>query len=187
MRRATFTITGASPYSPSRVYTEGRREKESADDHDERVWRTHCYTDKHGECFIPPSALKNCLDTTAQYLGIKIPGAGQKTWTKKFEAGVLVIDPMMLGVNIKDAVCEKLFLNADGKRGGGKRVWKRYPVFADWTVQATVYVPEMSITRDVFEEHLRQAGQFIGFGRFRPQNRGYYGRWTYSDFQWVNE
>jgi hypothetical protein len=31
-------------------------------------------------------------------------------------------------------------------------------------------------TGEVLEEHLMQAGQFIGVGSFRPQNRGIYGR-----------
>jgi hypothetical protein len=28
----------------------------------------------------------------------------------------------------------------------------------------------------VFEHHLHEAGKFIGIGRFRPRNNGFYGR-----------
>jgi hypothetical protein len=93
----------------------------------------------------------------------------------------------MMGIKIDSVECERLFLNADGKRGGGKRVWKRYPVFPDWKAHATVYVPEGSITETVFHEHLIQGGQFIGLGRFRPQNRGFYGRYTIEGFKWFAE
>jgi len=40
----------------------------------------------------------------------------------------------------------------------------------------TFYILDEIITKEVFERTLTMAGQFIGIGRFRPQNNGFYGR-----------
>jgi hypothetical protein len=36
----------------------------------------------------------------------------------------------------------------------------------------------------VFAEHLREAGNFIGVGRFRPEKGGYYGRYKVNGIEW---
>jgi hypothetical protein len=41
-----------------------------------------------------------------------------------------------------------------------------------------------TITKEVFERHLTEAGRFVGIGRFRPENGGIYGRFTAGPFSW---
>ena len=43
------------------------------------------------------------------------------------------------------------------------------------------YIIDDAITGDVFKYHLQQAGSFIGIGRFRPRNNGFYGRFKVTD------
>lgn len=40
------------------------------------------------------------------------------------------------------------------------------------------------ITEEVFREHLADAGSFIGIGRFRPRNNGFYGRFLVESVDW---
>ena len=49
----------------------------------------------------------------------------------------------------------------------------------------TFFVLDETITEDVFLNHLTQAGQFIGIGRFRPRNNGFYGRFAVDKVEWV--
>jgi hypothetical protein len=137
-----------------------------------------------GEVFIPPMAFKNCLSEIAKYLSVQIPGKGKSTYTKHFEAGVMVIDPLVLPVTKDKVQGEWLFVPADGKRGSGKRVQKCFPVIHQWQGDVTYHVLDDVISPEVFEQHLKDAGSFIGIGRFRPRNNGYYGRFSVESVRW---
>ena len=184
MKKATVTLTSASPYSQSRLYSAEvpKLEKESSGDYDGRNWREHQHYDrKTGEVYIPPMALKNALMECAQYLGEKIPGKGQATWTKHFTAGLLVTDPVMLGLHKDETEGETFMCHADGKRNSGTRVPRKFPVIHEWEAKATFYILDETITKDVFARYLEEAGKFIGVGRFRPRNGGFYGRFHVGD------
>ncbi len=212
MKTATVQLESASAYSQSRLYTKLEvppLEKESAGDYDMRNWRHHQHYDKDGNVFIPPMALKNCLMEAAQYLGEKVPGKRNATWTRHFTAGVLVTDPVFIfsptGKAVKNddadgvqmgangsyrivnqliTTCETFPCHADGKRGSGTRVMRTFPVIREWKAEAKFFVLDESITRDVFLHHLEEAGKFIGVGRFRPRNGGFYGRFFVGDLKW---
>jgi len=54
----------------------------------------------------------------------------------------------------------------------------------EWKATVSFHVIADEITQDVFEETLRQAGSFVGVGRFRPENGGAYGRWRVEKIEW---
>ena len=186
MKTAIASLQSVSPYSQSRHHDVLRDKKETAKDHEERTWRSRMHLTDDGHVFIPPMAFKNCLSEAAKFLGTQIPGKGKATYTKHFEAGVLCIEPLVLPLLGKQIEGEWLFLPSDGKRGGGKRVDKCYPLIREWSGDVEFKVLDETITRDVFRETLEQAGAFIGIGRFRPRNNGYYGRFKVVELQWVN-
>jgi len=184
MKRCIATLQSVSPYSQSRNHAIEKNEKESNPEHEKRTWRERMHSTKDGEIFIPPMAFKNCVSEIAKFLSIKIPGAGKNTYTKHFEAGVLVTEPILLGIQKEDVPGEWLFLNSDGKRGGNKRVWKCMGVIHEWKADVDFLVFDDTITEEVFEHHLKQAGMFIGIGRFRVRNNGFYGRFEVLNFEW---
>ena len=188
MRTAVATLRSIAPYSQSRgLPIDGelrRRDKETAHDHEERTWRARIHADAAGQVFIPPMAFKNALSEIAKFLGMQIPGKGKSTYTKHFEAGVLCMTPLVLPLKRDDVQCEWLFVPSDGIRGSGKRVWKCFPVIQEWTGEAVFQIIDDTITDDVFEHHLREAGSFIGIGRFRPRNNGFYGRFAVEEVAW---
>lgn len=182
MKIATVTLTSASPYSQSKIHSAPKLEKESPADYDVRTWREKMHYDrKTDEVFIPPMALKNALMECAQYLGEKIPGKGNATWTKHFTAGILVTEPVRLGVKRKDVESESFMCHADGKRSCGTRVLRTFPTIFEWEGKAKFHILDETITKDVFERYLVEAGKFIGVGRFRPRNGGFYGRFHVGD------
>ena len=48
----------------------------------------------------------------------------------------------------------------------------------------TFYILDETVTEDVFKNILEQAGAFIGIGRFRPRNNGFYGRFKVEKVVW---
>lgn len=190
MRIATATLHSISPYSQSKHYEIPKLGRstgtstESAKDYEMRTWRERCHVDGQGRIVIPPMAFKNCIAEIAKYLGIQIPGKGKSTYTKHFEAGLMVLDGLTLPVTKEDVPGEWLFVPASGRRGDGKRVLKCFPVIHEWQGNVTFHVLDDMITEDVFEQHLKDAGNFIGIGRFRPRNNGYYGRFEVKKIAW---
>ena len=187
MKIVTAILKSLSPYSQSRFAQVPKLDKERPDDYEARTWRERCHFNTEGRVFIPPMAFKNCLSEAAKYLGIQIPGKGKATFTKHFEAGVLVTEGLVLPETRETVQGEWLFLPADGKRGSGKRVMKCYPVIPAWEGPVQFYILDDTITPEVFRYHLEQAGQFIGIGRFRPRNNGYYGRFIVQDVAWAEK
>lgn len=187
MLRVEFTLVGLSPYSQSRVVQSKKNTGETPDAFEERTWREHCHADDDGQCFIPCTSIKNCLSDCARFLSESVPGKGKATYTKHFEAGVMVVDNFPLGVKVDKVEGERLFLAADGKRGSGKRVWKKYPKFDNWRASGSVYLldPVLIDKPDKVREYLEHAGTFIGLGRFRPRNGGFYGRFKVEGFKVV--
>ena len=186
MKTFRCTLEGQTPYSQSRAHTAEKLEREGADDYEKRTWRERCHSMADGTMFIPPMAFKNALTEAAQFMSEKIPGKRNATWTKHFTAGVLVTDAPMLPVKKAEVEGEWVFVNADGKKGSGTRVWRCYPIVRDWKVDVTFFILDETITREAFERHLKAAGSFIGIGRFRPRNGGFNGRFTVAKIEEVS-
>jgi len=184
MKTAIVHLESVTPYSQSRHYEVPKLSKEGNADYENRTWRERLHTNESGDVFIPPMAFKNCLSEVAKFLSKQIPGKGKSTYTKHFEAGVMVMEPLPLGVKRDDVEKETYFVPADGRRGSGKRVTKHFPVIRSWAGDVTFYILDETITAEVFREHLEEAGKFIGIGRFRPRNNGYYGRFKVTKIQW---
>jgi len=184
MKLAIATLKSISPYSQSRYHDTPKKEKELPDDYELRTWRERCHADDTGSLFIPPMTFKNCLQEAARFLSMKIKGQRNATWTKHFEAGVLVMDGLSLPEKKDTVPGESFFMNADGVPGSRTRVKRTYPVIRQWSGQVTFHILDDLITEESFREHLETAGNLIGIGRFRPRNRGYYGRFKVEKIVW---
>ena len=185
MKQATVKLTGKSPLSFSKHINEERPDRESHGDFEDRTWSERMHYDEKENVFIPPMMIKNALSEAAKYRSEKIPGSGMATFTKHFEAGIMVLDAIPLGIKKKDVKKETLYVPSDGRRGGTKRVNRHFPKIPEgWKGEVKIYVIDEKITRDVLQRHLNEAGNFIGLGRFRPRNNGYYGRFDAEITKW---
>jgi len=184
MKTAICQLESISPYSQSKFYETAKLQKERPDDYETRTWRDRMHANEQGNVFIPPMSFKNCLSSVAKYLSIQIPGKGKSTFTKHIEAGVLVTEALVLPVKKEDVAGEWYFVPSDGRRGGGKRVKRCFPVIPVWSGPVSFFILDETITEDVFRLHLEEAGKFIGIGRFRPQNNGFYGRFQVKEIVW---
>lgn len=185
MKTCIAKLRSTVPYSQSRAHTTPKLNKEGPDDFEQRTWREKCHSRDDGHIFIPGMAFKMALDSTAKLLGHKIPGRRNATYTKHFLSGVLVLDDIDLNAKKDEVQGERVYVNADGVRGSGKRVWRTFPVIPSWEADVTFNVADDTITDEVFEEHLRESGKFVGIGRFRPQSGGTKGRYEVISMKWV--
>jgi hypothetical protein len=186
----SFRLTGIAPYSQSKPYLDEYLPGESHDDYRKRTWRSHLHVDKDGEVFIPPGAIKNCIAEAAKFLNISVPGKGKSTYTKHVEAGVACIVPVQLGIKAAAVQSETLFLPSDGRRGSGKRIWKTLPMIPEWggdveliILDETVLQTSQRSGNPVLQDIVEGGGQYVGLGRFRARNNGWYGRYTVEKFK----
>jgi len=185
MKRYQVTLQSLSAYSQSKPYELEKENKESADAYEKRTWKHRAHVDENGYLVIPPISIKNCLAVTAQYLGIQIKGKGKATYTKHFRAGILITDTIRTPIKIENVDSERVLCSANGQPGGTVKVWKHFPIVHQWNGTLEVIVLDDIITGDILKEHLEQAGQFVGLGRWRPINGGLYGRFAVVAFKEV--
>jgi hypothetical protein len=176
MSIAKIQFQSLSPISFSRYHNTDKLPKEAYDDYERRTWRNKLHVDENDQVLIGQFMIMNCLSEAAKFLSIKIPGRGQSTYTKHFEAGVALYQPMGLGILKKDVQGQWMHVPSDGKRGGGKRVMKCFPVIPEWEGTCDILILDETITRPVLKEHLEGAGRYIGLGSLRPRNNGMFGR-----------
>jgi hypothetical protein len=178
MKEFIFSLASASPYFQSRNYEmeEKRDRKEDANDFEKRTWRLRTHVNSDGQVIIPAEAFQFSIRDASAYLGERIPGKGQRTWTKHFASGILVPDDIVLPERRETIAGIWLSLNPQGKRGGGSRVQKCMPVIQQWAGDLRVIVLDDLITEEVLRRTVEHAGAFIGIGQNRPQNGGRHGR-----------
>lgn len=187
MKVCLATLRSVTPYSQSKAVDPDqfpKLEKEGADDYDKRLWREKATVDGNGIVCLPAMALKMSIDEAVKRLNIGIPGRGKSTYTKFFTAGQICEADVPIGIH-KDALeYIDIWANADGVRGSGKRVRRRFPVVKEWSGVARFAILDDIIPEKVFEKALTEAGRLVGIGRFRPEKGGFLGRFTVEDFRW---
>jgi hypothetical protein len=188
MKTAIATLESTAPYSQSKFIDPDEHpkiEKENGQDFEKRIWRQRVHQNSAGNVIIPPTAFKNCIAEAAKFLNLQVPGKGKSTYTKHFEAGVMVVDPLVMALKWGEVKCQKLHLPSDGKRGGGKRVIKYMPIIHEWAGDVQFLILDETITESVFRKVLEEAGRFIGIGTFRPRNNGTFGRFEVVNVKWI--
>jgi len=186
MKKVRVELVSMSAYSQSRKIVSEAGNKEQKAEFEKRVWRERMHCDDSGECFIPPMQFKKSVEIAAKFLRMRIPEKDRSEYGKHFRAGILVTEPLMLGVSRDDVKGEWLYVSSKGTPGGARRVMKCFPYFPSWKGIVTFHVLDDTITEDVFEKHLIEAGNFVGIGRFRPERGGFYGRYQPKSFDWSN-
>lgn len=177
-------LKSVTPYSQSKYVQVSKKDKEAPDAYEERTWKNRMHVTEDGNVFIPPMAFKHCVAEAARFLSISIKGRGKATYTKHFKSGILCIDPVVLPDVADEVKGEWLFVPSDGRPGGQRRVMKCFPCIPKWEAEVRFEILDDTIPEDIFRYVLEEAGKFIGIGRFRPQNGGFYGRFVVEDMVW---
>ena len=183
MKTAVVTLRSLAPYNASRMHFVEKEPKESHDSYEKRTWREKAHYDEHGVAYIPPMAFKGCITNAARMLSIPIPGRGKSLYTKHFLSGIMVTDCLSLKTKREDVQPQWLSMDGQGRKGG-MGVMRAFPHFDKWEGTIKVHVLDDTITPEVFERVLREAGNFVGVGQFRPEKGGYFGRFSVEEIKW---
>ena len=183
---ATVTLIGLTPMTQSRQHETPKLEGENSNDYDARTWRNKLNVSEDGTSIvIPAHGVHQCIAAAAKYSKRQIPGQGKATWTAKFTSGIMLMDNPRLEIAPQSVSSITISANADGLRGSGKRVPRRFPVIpSGWSTTFDIFILDPIITEQVFREMVELAGMFIGLGQFRPQNGGTNGRFKIGDLAW---
>ena len=184
MRIAVATLESLSHYSQSKKIQSVRGDKDDFKEFEQRTWKERCHVDSKGELFIPPMQFKKALEGAGSALRMVIPGKSPSEYGKRFKSGVLVSDPLMLGIMLDQVEGEWLFLEGSPGTQKKTRVDKCMPFIREWSGEVTYYILDDIITESVFEKHLIESGNFVGIGRFRPAVGGFYGRYKIIKIRW---
>lgn len=178
-----FKIVGTSPYSQSRradLY-EPKKADESHDEYDERTWRLKAHVGPDGDSIvIPAHGIHQSFQLGAQKGRLR-PGAAESQAERL--AGRIATGIMLLGdatTNIKLSQAKKVAVQCDsnGKRGGSKRVTRRFPEWSQWEAEFDAVLLDETLTIEDMITAARWAGLVAGIGRFRAGNGGHNGRFT---------
>jgi hypothetical protein len=194
MKRYLAHLTSLTPYAQGRKRQSVKKRDETDDDFDRRTVLEQLHTtlalklpercrpdDPDGaterRITIPPMAFHLCLQETASYLGMKIPGGGSKTYTKHFIRGLLFNEPIVLDHRPEDCRIESVWLPLPGGQGSARpRGWKYFAVLDTWDAAVPFIVVDEILKRDVLERHWQLAGSITGIGVWRTINRGLWGK-----------
>ena len=185
MKTAICKLVSEAPYVQNRQHHTPKKSKEQPDAYEERTWRERIHATEKGEVYITPFTFMATVQRSAQKLSIQIPGKGKQTYTKHFDSGILVPEPVMLGIKKDDVRGQWLDVPSQGIRGGGTRVPKCFPFIDEWKCTVKFIILDDMITEDVFREVLSYAGIGVGFGAFRPDKRGITGRFRVESIKWT--
>lgn len=196
-RVALVTIEGLSPYTQGKAHPPDLEKPNDVlhDDWDKQNWihRAHFVGDA---AVIPATAIHKALIGAAKFRGEKIPGAGNKTWTKRFGAGVMILEHPLISLDGEQLTKQRMIdgelyvdvhVPSKGDVGGSSRVWRRFPAIPEgWRAEAPVTVIDGLIDEDTFERHMVAAGTFQGIGTHRPSSNGpgTNGRFRVVDISW---
>jgi len=185
MKTATVELKSLAPYNQSHQHFEPIAEsgKESHADYEKRTWREKGHYDDKGIAYIPPMAFKAAIAKAAQMLDMKIPGKGNSKYTKHFLSGVMVSDMLSLGVKKEQVKPQWLSMSPKGQKGG-MGVLRAFPHFETWLGTIKIHILDDIIPKELFEQVLREAGNFVGVGQFRPEKGGYLGRFELVSIKW---
>jgi hypothetical protein len=175
MKKYTASLQSVTPYSQGRHHTTEKLDREGHDAYAERTALEQLHVGPSG-IYIPPMAFKKCLQDTARYLKLQIPGRGKETYTKNFTQGVLCPEPIFLRLSAEDVRIEKVFTWGDPNKKTGGRVWRYFPVIDAWEGILEIWVIDEIIVREVLQKHLALGGQITGIGTWRPQSGGMWGK-----------
>jgi len=184
---ATITLESLTPYSQSRQHDEPKLEGENHEAYDIRTWRSKLsVADRNGSqtVVIPAHGLHQAIAAAAKYSKRQIPGQGKATWTAKFLSGITLMEDPALNIDPASVQSVTISANADGVRGSGKRVPRRFPIIPSWSATFDFYILDPITGEDVFREMVEIAGMFIGVGRFRPEKGGTNGRFKIAALHW---
>src|SRR4051812_36325687 len=98
MKTATLELKSITPTKFSRFHQTDKEEKELPDAYERRTWPNKAHFNIDNYVIIPGIMFANCFRESAKFMSLQIPGKGKATYTKHFDAGIMITDDINTGV-----------------------------------------------------------------------------------------
>jgi hypothetical protein len=187
MKVCVATLSSISTYSQGKKIQEKKRPKEADADFEARIWKERAHWTEDGRLVIPPEQFSFAIKDMARTLRIRIEGKGHSEYGKLFMAGILITDGIVTEYTRDTVPHWTGSMHAQGKRGGGSRVDRTFPMVPKWRGDLTVYILDDQIPQDIFERVLNECGKLAGVGRYRPSQGGTNGRFRVEKCVWSEQ
>ena len=182
MLNISFTIKGVAPYSQSKMLDATRSTNESWEDYETRTWRDKAHVAEDAESvLIAGHAIHQMLVVGAQKgrLRPKAAKSAREGLANRLITGIAIQGDAATDMKLFKAQCVPINAHANGKRGSGTRVVRKFPQWPNpWTASFDVLLLDESLTVDDVKAALVSGGMVCGLGRFRPENMGMNGRFV---------
>lgn len=186
MKKAIIKLKSITPITFGKFHQEEKQNKELPDAYEKRTWKEKAHYSDDGYVKIPATMIGNCIRESAKFMSLQVPGKGKSTYTKHFDAGIIVQNDIVTKTSKTDIRGDVRHVPSDGRPGGTKRVIKVFPIVDEWEGETTIFIGDDIITPDIFEAVVRNAGNLIGMGTWRPRNRGMNGRFELVSMKWAD-
>lgn len=180
VRTATVYLVATSRYSQNGVVMSKKMPREGNEEFELRTWKERAHI-RDRTMYIPGMQVRQAIIGAAALNPMKKQGKQQ--WKNTLLSGILPIKDIQLDLSYDDIPGEWVYVPSNGKPGGGSRVWKCFPYVDNWEGEVTFGITNRSITSDIFQQYLGEAGLFVGLGRWRPQKGGMYGKFKVKDIK----
>jgi hypothetical protein len=179
-RVAKVHMKSLSKYRACRDHRIPKNPKESVDAYRERTWPELAHYDAKGYVVIPAVAFRKAVLNLACLEKERVPEKGRQEWGTRFRTGIQVADDLKLPVK-RDQLKNETFPMA---RKDGASVIVSFPVVNEWEGCVEFYINDSTISNEIFERYVREAGLRIGVGQGRVENGGDNGRWEVKKVVW---
>ncbi len=175
-------IRGIAPYSQSKMLDVPRGKNEGYPAFEDRTWKLKAHVAADGDSIvIAGHAVHQMMVLGAQKgrLQPKAAKSAREGLANRLVTGVMLMGDASTSMKLSKAICVPINAHANGKRGSGTRVIRKFPEWpAGWTAEFDVIVVDESLTLEDVRAAIESGGLVAGLGRFRPENMGHNGRFT---------
>lgn len=186
MKKYTVQIEGITPYMQHRMddvkleeWEKNRKliiERDDISKADSFRAEFHSYNDKDG-FFLPTEQIKGSLIGAGAMVKSKV--GNSKKSMKNIVAGMFFIQEEKIRLPKDYEIDKRSAVNRNVKA----RVICIRPKWSKWKGEFTLLVDNDTVTEETIKEIIKNAGDYIGIGSFRPTNNGSFGRFKLNNLK----
>lgn len=159
-------------------------ERAELNDEDSKRAAFHSYLNKDGKAFIPTVQIKGALINSGKSIKAKVGNANKNM--SNIVAGQFYIR------SENENAPEEIELKSESyeidkrsavNRNIKARIISIRPKWKNWSATFKIIVDNDTITDSTIETLIKDAGNNIGIGSYRPQNKGEFGRFIIDKFE----
>jgi hypothetical protein len=182
MKKFKVTIQGTTPLlmnRPSAMIGDISKDKKAFEDNPKGQAELKLYVNHEGKLYMPNTHLQGALVEAGK--NKKVVGKGKSTYSKIVGYSVAINPFEIIHKKQNWEIFSVLAVNPNTK---GRNLLHR-PILKDWEVDFEVEFDETEIAPVIMHELIEIAGKISGVGDWRPNKKGFYGKFQITNWKEV--